>query len=150
MAMSLAKKNDMAFYREMSSLSGKADSRYLGRGRVNWSELEEQLQSENSNERKILEGVKKLIHLKKTTRALTLGTLSFIHTSHASGNNLLVIQRQWEKESLFALINLADTPVSCTLADLPSLPAIDLLGNEIKLQRSEILLNGYEYYFIAR
>lgn len=143
------KKNDYDFFDEMYQLSGKKDTRYYARGKINWNEVEKQLQSNDSYESKIFNEIKKMIKLKKELLPLSTGDLEYIELpDNTNSEKLLVVKRTFKSDSVHIIINLSDQDLSFKFLEEKNLSSKDLMGKTIQREDEKIVLKSFSYYFI--
>ncbi len=98
------KLNDEAYYKETIKLTGKDDTRFLVRGRVDWKHLEKELKNNESFHSKVYNLLKPMINLRKQNKAFGQGDTRFIDLGNP---HLLAYQRQFENEKIFVINNLS-------------------------------------------
>lgn len=97
------KLNDEAYYKETIKLTGKDDTRFLVRGRVDWKHLENELKNNESFHSKVYNLLKPMINLRKQNKAFGQGDTRFIDLGNP---HLLAYQRQFENEKILVINNL--------------------------------------------
>jgi len=98
------KLNDEAYYKETIKLTGKDDTRFLVRGRVDWKHLENELKNKESFHSKVYTLLKPMINLRKQNKAFGQGDTRFIDLGNT---HLLAYQRQFENEKILVINNLS-------------------------------------------
>ena len=98
------KLNDEAYYKETIKLTGKDDTRFLVRGRVDWKHLENELKNNESFHTKVYTLLKPMINLRKQNKAFGQGDTRFIDLGNT---HLLAYQRQFENEKILVINNLS-------------------------------------------
>ncbi len=98
------KLNDEAYYKETIKLTGKDDTRFLVRGRVDWKHLENELKDNESFHSKVYNLLKPMINLRKQNKAFGQGDTRFIDLGNP---HLLAYQRQFENEKILVINNLS-------------------------------------------
>ncbi|HRY31886.1 MAG TPA: alpha-amylase family glycosyl hydrolase [Bacteroidales bacterium] len=106
------KGNDEAFYREMKAFTGKDDSRYLVRGRINWEQTEQALADPASQASRIFYPLQEMIRLRKQFTAFGRGSISFENTLTEEASPLLIYRRLYEQEGLLLIHNLGEKSIS--------------------------------------
>ena len=137
------KRNDHDFYKEMIQLSGKDDTRFLVRGKVDWNEVEEQLGKKDSFESHIFKGLSKMIQSRKKYAAFGRGKIQWLETKD---KGLLAFKRIHEKEEILILINLSGKDIQYHLDT--HFPFQDILGQNVKTLKNEINIEAYSYLWI--
>jgi len=137
------KRNDHDFYKEMIQLSGKDDTRFLVRGKVDWNEVEEQLGKKDSFESQIFKGLSKMIQSRKKYAAFGRGKIQWLETKD---KGLLAFKRIHEKEEILILINLSGKDIQ--YHSDTHFPFQDILGQNVKTLKNEINIEAYSYLWI--
>jgi len=83
------KLNDESFYKEMIKLTGKDDTRFLVRGRVDWENLERELKNSNSYHARVYNLLKPMINIRRQNHVFGRGTTSFVDLKLVSAELLL-------------------------------------------------------------
>ncbi|MBK9292517.1 MAG: alpha-amylase [Bacteroidetes bacterium] len=112
------KENDENFYREMIALTGKDDTRFLVRGKINWALREEQLKDPDTFNAKVFRRVQTMLAARKRFKAFGRGSHSFVDVTNHNGETLdqvLAYYRQTATEKLLIVQNLSDTAVTVML-----------------------------------
>lgn len=139
------KLNDHDFYKEMIALSGKDDTRFLVRGKIDWGFVEKQLAKKDSFEAQIYNGLSKMLQTRKTYTAFGRGDI--IWDKNTGNNAILAYHRKYKDESLLIVQNLSQNEVSYQLS---SKHTHDLLGQEIlKTDDQTIKIAPYSFYWLA-
>ncbi len=98
------KLNDEEYYKETIKLTGKDDTRFLVRGRVDWKKLETELNNSNSFHTKVYRLLKPMINLRKQTKAFGQGNTAFLDLDN---KHLLAYQREFGDEKIMVINNLS-------------------------------------------
>ena len=98
------KLNDEDYYNEQIKLTGKDDTRFLVRGRINWDELNKILQDENNFHTKVYKLIKSMLNTRKEYPAFGRGKTGFVNTEN---NNILAYLRIYQNEQIFVVNNLS-------------------------------------------
>jgi maltose alpha-D-glucosyltransferase/alpha-amylase len=103
------KLNDEDFYNEQIKLTGKDDTRFLVRGRIDWNTLNEFLKDENNFHTKVYKQIKSLLNTRKQYPAFGRGKTDFVNTGNQS---ILAYLRIYKNEQIFVMNNLSDKNIS--------------------------------------
>lgn len=108
------KLNDEEYYQEQIKLTGKDDTRFLVRGRVDWEKLAEDLKDPDNFHTKVYESIKSLLNTRKEHPAFGRGNTEFIDVVQTNGNptdKVLAYVRSMADENILVLNNLSDEPI---------------------------------------
>ena len=103
------KLNDEKFYQEQIKLTGKDDTRFLVRGRIDWDNLEEELKNEDSFHYKVKEIVSSQLNERKALKAMGRGNTEFLDLGDS---RLLAYKRTYKDETLLIINNLSSVAVA--------------------------------------
>ncbi|MFA5419882.1 MAG: alpha-amylase family glycosyl hydrolase [Bacteroidales bacterium] len=106
--------NDEDYYNEQIRLTGKDDTRFLVRGRINWDQLEMDLTDENNFHFRVFELIFGMLNSRKKQKAFGRGETQFIEMYDQEGSNrpeVLAYYRIYKKEKLFIINNLSTSTV---------------------------------------
>ena len=106
----IAKLNDYEYFDEMYKLSGYKDSRYLGRGRMDWKTIDEDLKDPKSLASQIYNEIKAMTKLRAQHPAFARGTLEFIEAKKPDGTvnkHILAYRRAYQDDQVCVLQNLS-------------------------------------------
>jgi maltose alpha-D-glucosyltransferase/alpha-amylase len=112
------KENDENFYREMIALTGKDDTRFLVRGKINWALREKQLADPDTFNAKVFNRIRAMLAARKQFKAFGRGSISFAEVTNHAGEPLdevLAYFRELESEMLLIVQNLSDKAVTALL-----------------------------------
>ena len=98
------KLNDEDYYTEQIKLTGKDDTRFLVRGRVDWEELEGILKDDDNFHTKVFAMISAMLEARKSSSVFGRGTTNFMD----SQKELLIYTRETEKEKVLVINNLSD------------------------------------------
>ncbi|MCF8020237.1 MAG: alpha-glucosidase C-terminal domain-containing protein [Vallitaleaceae bacterium] len=144
-----AKGNDIAYYEKMYKETGYKDTRYLGRGTIDWPEVEAKLADAESLEYKTYHGVKKMIEIRNNYKVFGRGERIFIDVKDEKGDinkAILAYERTYEEESVLILQNLSQKEQHVLLPELNEM-AQDLLGQKMIWKVNKLVLPPYSYYW---
>jgi len=137
------KGNDEAYYQEMIKLSGKDDTRFLVRGKVDWELVEKQIHDKSSFEAKIYNGLSIMLQTRKRYSAFSRGEI--IWQKH-DNQAILAYRRRYQNEDLLIIQNLSDKESSYQMNT--HIPETDLLGQKIISKNHEIRIPKHSFYWI--
>lgn len=137
------KKNDHDFYKEMIQMTGKDDTRFLVRGKVDWDQVEKQLDIKDSFESQIFEGLSNMINARNNYKAFGRGKIQWLETKDTG---LLAFKRIHEEEELLILINLSGKDIQFQSNN--RFPFQDILGQDVKTLKNKINIEAYSYLWI--
>ncbi|NPD46780.1 MULTISPECIES: alpha-amylase family glycosyl hydrolase [unclassified Lentimicrobium] len=138
------KGNDEEFYKEMIQMTGKDDTRFLVRGKVNWEEVEAQLDKRDSFESQIFAGLSAMVNARNKYKAFGRGEIEWLENNELG---LLSFKRKFENEEILVLINLSGTDISYDYDG--RFPFQDILGQNIRTLKNKVMIPAYSYYWIA-
>lgn len=145
-----AKPNDEAFYEEMYQHSGYPDSRYFVRGRIDWEQVEGDLQNPETLSYQVYHALKTMINARKEHPAFSRGSLEFIHSPNENGQvnaHILAYRRVVGTEQCLIIHNLSDREQQVILAERIK-KAKDFLDQELVLQNDELIIAAYSFYWL--
>jgi len=103
------KLNDEKYYEEQIKLTGKDDTRFLVRGRIDWEKLEREMKDENSFHFKVKEIISQMLNERKELKAMGRGTTEFLNIENES---ILAYKRKYQGETLLVINNLSSESVA--------------------------------------
>lgn len=106
--------NDEAYYREQIKLTGKDDTRFLVRGRIDWEKLENDLKNPENFHARVYQMIKSLLNTRKEHAAFGRGETKFLDVMDQNGTQLdqvLAYRRTTPEENVLVLNNLSEKPV---------------------------------------
>ena len=98
------KLNDEAYYTETIKLTGKDDTRFLVRGRIDWENMEKELQNSESFHSKVYNLLKPMINIRKQTAAFGQGDTHFVDMNN---EHLLTYYRKFKNKKVLIVNNLS-------------------------------------------
>jgi maltose alpha-D-glucosyltransferase/alpha-amylase len=107
--------NDEAFYNEMILLTGKDDTRFLVRGKIDWADLALNLKNPESFSSHIYTKLKLMLHIRNQHKTFGRGSIEFITLPGSENGNLLSFIRSFEKEKWMIIHNMTDHVVNIKL-----------------------------------
>jgi maltose alpha-D-glucosyltransferase/alpha-amylase len=103
--------NDEDNYREMIKLTGKDDTRFLVRGKIEWNKVETELKNPESLSAKVYAQVKNMVKTRNQYHCFGRGKIEWIRILNRDGNDedrILGYLRQYKNEKILVLNNLVN------------------------------------------
>jgi maltose alpha-D-glucosyltransferase/alpha-amylase len=97
--------NDETYYAEMIRLTGKDDTRFLVRGKIDWKELESQLSNPESFSSLIYNNLRKMLHTRQKHKTFGRGNLHFLNSE---SGELLAFTRSLGEEKWLIIHNMTE------------------------------------------
>lgn len=141
------KANDDDYYREMIQMTGKNDTRFLVRGKIDWEEVENKLKDEKSFNAKIFKRLKKLVNTRKRYKAFGRGSIEWMNKSISQSDSCLAFTRKFKDEELLILHNLGKND---QILDIEINTSIDLLEQTIKKQDAKLVVPAGSFYWLDK
>ncbi|MDF1617137.1 alpha-amylase family glycosyl hydrolase [Petrocella sp. FN5] len=144
-----AKGNDTAYYDKMYKETGYKDTRYLGRGTIDWPDVEAKLADSETLAYKTYQGVKTMIETRNRFKAFGRGDRTFIDVQDEKGGvnkGILAYRRTYEDESILVLQNLSQKEQVFSIKELNGMKQ-DLLGNKMVWQGEKLVMPPYGYHW---
>jgi len=147
------KLNDEAYYREKIKEIGKDDTRFLVRGKIDWQQLENDLQNLDSFSAKVYGKISRLVKTRKQYTAFGRGSIEWLEVTEKNGlvnNHIMAYIRKWENQKLLIIHNLADQEQTFRLNLLVEIGQHDLFGKKIVFDKKtgEISMKPLDYIWI--
>lgn len=140
------KLNDEAYYKETIKLTGKDDTRFLVRGRVDWKHLENELKNKESFHSKVYTLLKPMINLRKQNKAFGQGDTRFIDLGNT---HLLAYQRQFENEKILVINNLSYEEQSVSIEHIAGFNRVMFSNNmETTSDKNEFVLKSRGFVWL--
>ncbi|MBN2639351.1 MAG: alpha-glucosidase C-terminal domain-containing protein [Bacteroidales bacterium] len=108
------KLNDEKYYHEQIQLTGKDDTRFLVRGRIDWKQLNEDLKDPENFHSKVYAVIKSLLNTRRDHKAFGRGTTKFMDVKDLKGNTreeILAYQRITQEEHILVINNLSSESI---------------------------------------
>ena len=137
-----AKQNDKAFYDEQIKLTGKDDTRFLVRGRIDWEELDTQLQNPETLSAKVYSKLSTMLKTRSQHKAFGRGDINWL--TDESNTSILKYTRNYGKENILVIQNLSDKKQIISINQ--EVEKIELSNNVILKQEEGVVeLDGFGY-----
>jgi maltose alpha-D-glucosyltransferase/alpha-amylase len=143
------KENDQRYYEEMIKLTGKDDTRFLVRGKINWPLREAQLNDPSTFQYRVFQRIQKMLEVRRQSGVFGRGSMEFIsiQTGEAGTNPaLLAYERRTADQRIIVLQNLSAKPQLAVL-DKFAKEGVDLLQDKT-VQLNEIVMKPFAYHWI--
>ncbi len=104
------KLNDSDFYKEQIQLTGKDDTRFLVRGRINWEQLESDLRQPDNFHTEVFNTISGLLNTRKEHKVFGRGELDFVDVRNQGNevpHQILAYLRTYENEKVLVINNLS-------------------------------------------
>jgi len=135
------KLNDEDYYREQIKLTGKDDTRFLVRGKVNWKQVKKDLNDTESFSYQIFSRIKKMINIRNQHLAFGRGELEWID---GLPDEILGFYRLYKEDKILVLNNLSDKPIKLNHSIIPEKAKVLLA---VHFSESNII-EGFGYLWI--
>jgi maltose alpha-D-glucosyltransferase/alpha-amylase len=147
------KLNDEKYYQEMILLTGKNDTRFLVRGKVDWDEVQKQLNIRDSYFSGVFSQVRRQINTRRHYKCFGRGDIHWMDTTDASGKPLKHVMsflRNYNKDKILVLNNLSPAETQVVISSqICQLSDKDILGNRIiRNEFNQILMSSYGYLWL--
>lgn len=109
------KLNDEAYYEELIRLTGKDDTRFLVRGKIDWDELELNLNNPESFSSKIYNKLKLMLNIRNQHKTFGRGSIEFITLPGLENGKILSFYRTFGNGKWLIIHNMTDTTVKINL-----------------------------------
>ena len=132
------KGNDEQYYEAMKAQTGKNDTRYFVRGRVDWEEVRRKLKDGVSFSSQVFGRLKTALNVRRQYKAFGRGQLQWLTAMDGAGKpveSILAYARSYGDEKIIVVNNLGDQrvviqPLAPALDDVRS----DLLGHMVQME----------------
>lgn len=104
------KLNDDNFYEEQIKLTGKDDTRFLVRGRIDWNALENNLKQPDNFHAQVYNLISTMLNTRKDYPSFGRGSLNFIDIQDSTGEPIskaLAYDREYKGEKILVINNLS-------------------------------------------
>lgn len=147
------KLNDHAYYAEKIKENGKDDTRFLVRGRMDWEQIEKDLQTKDSFSAKVFDKISTMVKMRKNYQVFGSGEILWLDPLKPEGglnHSVMAYIRKSETQHLLILQNLSPQAQQCMLKIQPEIAWTDLFGKKADYnEKLQLLkLKPYEYLWI--
>lgn len=140
----VGKLNDNQYYRETIELTGKDDTRFLVRGKINWEELNENLHQVDSLSSKVYYPLKQMLQVRNTDNTFGRASLEFLDGHQSMQGKLLAYTRHFEDTEWLIIHNMTDEGIAFN--DLQ----FNISGNEMLGKPLQGTLEPYGFRWIKK
>ncbi len=146
------KTNDESYYKEMIKITGKDDTRFLVRGKIDWEELETNLKNKNSFSSKVFSRISKQIKTRKKYKSFGRGKIEWLELGDKNGKKLpeiLAYFRIFKNEKILIINNLSGEEKSILFTHETAIEnGKEILGQPMKIDGKTLILHAYDYLWI--
>ena len=100
------KLNDESYYNEMIRLTGKDDTRFLVRGKIDWDLLEKELNTAGSFSSNVNLKLKRMLKTRRQFKAFGRGSLIFSNLPDNTSGKILAYERVFNNEKMLIIHNM--------------------------------------------
>ena len=147
------KLNDEEYYKEMIKLTGKDDTRFLVRGKINWEMVEKELQNPDSLSSQVFSQVKKMVNTRNQFKCFGRGGIEWVDIFDKDGNKIpevIAYVRVHQNEKVLVLNNLSEKEISTDVDILTKNTRKDMLGRNITFDtKNQMVIKPCAYYWIS-
>ncbi len=148
------KLNDEQYYQEKIKETGKDDTRFLVRGRIDWSQLEKDLGDKASFSNQVFEKISALVKTRKKYRAFGRGSIEWVKAIDPNGSeneHILAFTRSFGDERILIIQNLSEHLQHIKIHILKNDTYKDLFGNFLRLniQEKTFEIKPFSYFWIT-
>ncbi len=148
------KTNDEEYYKQMKKETGKNDTRYFVRGKINWAKLNTDLRNKKTLSSKVFNIINKQLNTRRKYKCFGRGSIEWLDIKNNDDNiisEVLAYIRSYSKEKICLIHNLTNK-VQIIKSPLPSLleKKQDLLKQPILFDKNSesLILPPFSYYWI--
>ena len=147
------KLNDEKYYQEQIKLTGKDDTRFLVRGRIDWEKLQEDLKDPGNFHARVYESIKSMLNIRKEHPSFGRGKTEFVDVIDLNGQpteKVLAYLRSTSGENILVLNNLSGETVEIK-HPLPDnyLFVLNLNGFSYNEEKQSVLLEPYGFVWMG-
>ncbi len=147
------KLNDVDYYNQKTKETGKDDTRFLVRGKIDWAQLENDLKDENSFSNQVYQKITHQLKIRKKFKAFGRGSIYWRKARNIDGktnDHILTYIRKWKSQRIMIIQNLSDKQQSFKLKILSEISWIDLFGKQAQYSDLDQMLTmqPFEYLWV--
>ena len=144
--------NDEKYYAEQIKLTGKDDTRFLVRGRIDWEKLQENLKDEENFHSRVFELISNMLNTRKDEKVFGRGKTDFIRIETTEGGQtekVLAYTRKYKGEELLLIHNLSSEPM-CIKNPFPEKDLMLLFpqGFSVDDENSSLRFDAYGFVWL--
>lgn len=147
------KLNDEEYYKEMIKLTGKDDTRFLVRGKIDWEMVEKELQNSDSLPSQVFGVVKKMVNIRNQFKCFGRCGIEWVDMFDKDGNKIpevIAYVRVHQNEKVLILNNLSEKEISTDVDILTKNTLKDMLGRNISFdKKNQMVIKPCAYYWIS-
>jgi glycosidase len=147
--------NDETNYKEMIKLTGKDDTRFLVRGKIDWKKTENELKNPESLSAKVYSQVRNMIKTRNQYRCFGRGGIEWLELTGLNNkplDEILVYKRSDGKDEILIIQNLSESPVTAKLpGELKNKSWMNVLDNKMVIDKNDdsITLPPLSYFWLS-
>ena len=107
--------NDEAYYNDMIHLTGKDDTRFLVRGKIDWDQLAQNLQDPENFSSRIYQKLKLMLHVRNQHKTFGRGSIEFVTMPDIENGKVLAFIRSFGSEKWLIIHNMTDQALPLSL-----------------------------------
>jgi maltose alpha-D-glucosyltransferase/alpha-amylase len=107
--------NDEAYYNDMIHLTGKDDTRFLVRGKIDWDQLAQNLQDPENFSTRIYQKLKLMLHIRNQHKTFGRGSIEFVTMPEIENGKVLAFIRSFGSEKWLIIHNMTDQALPLSL-----------------------------------
>jgi len=147
------KLNDEDYYKEKIKETGKDDTRFLVRGKINWGQLAVDLADEQSLGYQVYTQIRKMVRIRRKYKTFGRGSIYWLDGLKEDGSingRILAYIRKYKSQRLMVVQNLSRRSQTFKLKILSEISWFDLFGKQAAYDdKSQTLtMKPYEYLWI--
>ncbi len=145
-----AKTNDQAFFDEMFELTGKKDTRYYVRGRIDWDKRFAEIQENGSVNQRVFNTMKLQLNTRKKYQQFSRGNIEWVDLLPAEStkeNPVLAFIREYEGKQLLIIHNISDQEVKLQGHSFIGKIRKEIQGLAYTHFLNENRLKGFDYFW---
>ena len=147
-----AKLNDEKYYQQQIKFTGKDDTRFLVRGKVDWNQVDQDLTNPETLGYKVYKRLSKMIEVRKKYNAFGRGDIEWIDMKDENGNSIpeiLAYARDYDHDNVVIIQNLSAKTIQIPNAEITVCTGdVDRLGQKCLKNNSGIILKPYAYLWV--
>ena len=139
-----AKGNDTAYYEEMIAHTGKDDTRFLVRGKIDWNATENVLQDPETTGSKVFRELQKMLRARHRAGVFGKGSLKFTGNEMGVEEGVLSFERELQGSRVLIIHNMTAGGISVTI------PEAYRKGQELLGKSLDGILEPFGFRWILR
>lgn len=147
-----AKLNDEKYYQEQIKFTGKDDTRFLVRGKVDWNQVDQDLSNPETLGYKVYKSLSKMLEVRKKFHAFGRGDLEWIDIKDEKGTiipEILAYARVYDDDHKVIIQNLSAKSLEIPTSEIMVCAGeFDRLGQKLQKNNLSIILKPYSYLWV--